>query len=70
MYLVVEFMYLVCTRMPGESCRRRPRPLLLCVDFTQRCIRLILFQIVSSVYYYRSDKAFMLIMNPENVSKE
>ena len=35
---VVEFMYLVSTRMPGERYRRRPRSLLLCVDFAQRCV--------------------------------
>ena len=27
--LLVEFMYLVFTRMPSESYHRRPRPLLL-----------------------------------------
>ena len=28
---LVEFMYLIFTRMPGESYRRRPRSLLLCL---------------------------------------
>ena len=29
----VEFTYLVFTRMPGESCRRRLRSLLLCLCY-------------------------------------
>ena len=34
----MEFMYLVFTRMPGESYRRRPRSLLLYFRYVFRAI--------------------------------
>ena len=60
---LVEFMYLVFTRMPGESYRRRFRCLLLCLrevfgalfnSFVCRAyaLGLVLFQIVTTDYIF------------------
>ena len=37
-YILVEFMYLVFTRMPGQSYRRRLRSLLLCLCYVFRAL--------------------------------
>ena len=47
---LVEFMYLVFTRMPGESYRRRLRSLLLYLCYVFQAVPLVEFTSVPCIY--------------------
>ena len=51
---LVQFMYLVFTRMPGESCRRRLRPLLLFLCYVFRALikSLLCWVLIIILWFY------------------